>query len=111
MGDVVVDGTRLYLENMSAESGGGTLHLSGSVNYAESPVRYDISVRTDRVRIRYPEGMSWLFGGSLRLTGTPTAGLRFRPALHLRGPLAAVTQTTQISVIAKARNSKPTTRA
>jgi len=72
---VVFDATRLYLENMSAESGGGTLHLSGSVNYSETPLRYDINVRTDRVRIRYPEGMSWLVGGSLRLTGTPTAGL------------------------------------
>src|SRR2546430_1188264 len=60
---------------MSAESGGGTLHLSGGVNYAESPLRYDVSVYTERVRIRYPEGMSWLVGGSLRLTGTPTAGL------------------------------------
>jgi len=39
---------------MSAESGGGTLQLSGSVNYAESPLRYDVSLRTDRVRIRYP---------------------------------------------------------
>jgi len=75
VGDVVFDATRLYLENMSAESGGGTLHLSGGVNYAESPLRYDVSARTDRVRIRYPEGMSWLVGGSLRLTGTPAAGL------------------------------------
>jgi translocation and assembly module TamB len=74
-GDVVFDATRLYFENMSAESGGGTLHLSGSVSYAESPLRYDVSVRTDRVRIRYPEGMSWLVGGSLRLTGTPSAGV------------------------------------
>jgi translocation and assembly module TamB len=73
-GDVVFDATRLYFENMSAESGGGTLHLSGNVNYAESPLRYDVSVTTDRVRIRYPEGMSWLVGGSLRLTGTPAAG-------------------------------------
>src|SRR4029077_8779259 len=74
-GDVVFDATRLYFENMSAESGGGTLQLSGSVNYAESPLRYDVSVYSERVRIRYPEGMSWLVGGSLRLTGTPTAGL------------------------------------
>ena len=73
-GDVVFDATRLYFENMSAESGGGTLHLSGNVNYAESPLRYDVSVSTDRVRIRYPEGMSWLVGGSLRLTGTTAAG-------------------------------------
>jgi translocation and assembly module TamB len=74
-GDLVFDATRLYFENISAESGGGTLSISGNVNYAESPLRYDVSVRTDRVRIRYPEGMSWLLGGSLRLTGTPTSGL------------------------------------
>jgi autotransporter translocation and assembly factor TamB len=64
----------MYFESMSAESGGGTLHLSGNVNYSESPLRYDVSVATDRVRIRYPEGMSWLVGGTLRLVGTPAAG-------------------------------------
>ena len=74
-GDLTFDATRLFFENVTAESGGGTLHLSGAVNYVESPLRYDVTVRTDRVRIRYPEGMSWLAGGSLRLTGTPTSGV------------------------------------
>ena len=73
-GDIVFDATRLYFENLSAEAGGGTLHLSGSVNYIESPLRYDVTVRSDRVRIRYPEGMSWLLGGALRLTGTLNGG-------------------------------------
>src|SRR5205807_327864 len=62
-----------YFENVSAESGGGTLHLTGSANYAQSPLRYDLSVRSDRVRIRYPEGMSWLAGGTLRLSGKPSS--------------------------------------
>ncbi len=74
-GDLVFDATRLYFEDVSAEAGGGTLHLTGSVNYAESPLRYDVSLRSDRVRIRYPVGMSWLVGGSLRLTGTPMGGV------------------------------------
>jgi translocation and assembly module TamB len=74
-GDIVFDATRLYFENVNAEAGGGTLYLSGSVNYAEKPLRYDVSVRTDRVRIRYPEGMSWLLGGALRLTGTLSGGV------------------------------------
>src|SRR5438046_9867441 len=65
----------MYFVNMSAESRGGTMHLSGNVNYAEITLRYDVSVRTDCVRIRYPEGMSWLVGGSLRLTGTTAAGV------------------------------------
>jgi translocation and assembly module TamB len=74
-GDLVFDATRLFFDNITAESGGGILHLTGSVNYVESPLRYDVTMRTDRVRIRYPEGMSWLAGGSLRLTGTPTSGV------------------------------------
>ena len=74
-GDLIFDATRLYFENVTAEAGGGTLHLSGSLNYAESPLRYDVSLRTDRVRIRYPEGMSWLVGGALRLAGTPSGGV------------------------------------
>jgi translocation and assembly module TamB len=74
-GDLIFDATRVFFENVNAEEGGGTLKLSGSLNYADRPIRYDITARTDRVRIRYPEGMSWLAGGTLRLTGTPDAGL------------------------------------
>ena len=74
-GDIVFDATRLLFEDITAEVGGGTLHLSGSLNYADRPLRYEVSARTDHVRIRYPEGMSWLVAGTLRLTGTPTAGL------------------------------------
>ncbi len=74
-GDIIFDSTRLFFSDMTAEAGGGTLRLSGSLNYAESPLRYDVSLRTDRVRIRYPEGMSWLLGGTLRFTGTPESAL------------------------------------
>jgi translocation and assembly module TamB len=74
-GDFIFDATRLFFDNVTAEAGGGTLHLTGSVSYADRPLRYDVSLRTDRVRIRYPEGMSWLAGGSIRLSGTPEAGV------------------------------------
>ncbi|MBZ5700675.1 MAG: translocation/assembly module TamB domain-containing protein [Acidobacteriia bacterium] len=74
-GDFVFDANRLFFENVTAEAGGGTLQFSGSVNYADRPLRYDITARTAGVRVRYPEGMSWLMGGELRLTGTPQAGL------------------------------------
>ncbi len=74
-GDLIFDATRAFFQGVTAEVGGGKLNLTGSVSYADQPVRYDISARTDRVRVRYPEGMSWLVGGTLRLTGTPEAGL------------------------------------
>jgi translocation and assembly module TamB len=74
-GDVIFDTTRLFFNQMSAEVGGGTLQLAGSVNYGEGPLRYDLNTNSDRVRIRYPEGMSWLVGGALRLTGTTDSGV------------------------------------
>jgi len=74
-GDLVFDANRLFFENVTGESGGGLLVLSGSVNYSEKPLRYDISAKTDRIRIRYPEGISWLAGGSLRLSGTLEGGV------------------------------------
>jgi translocation and assembly module TamB len=74
-GDLIFDATRAFFQGVTAEVGGGKLNLSGSVSYADLPLRYDVSVRTDRVRVRYPEGMSWLVGGNLRLTGTPDSGL------------------------------------
>jgi translocation and assembly module TamB len=108
-GDVVFDATRLYFENMSAESGGGTLHLSGNVNYAESPLRYDVSVRTDRVRIRYPEGMSWLVGGSLRLTGTTASGVLSGKVTIERVTLTQGLQVAGMLVSAKEGIGSPTT--
>ncbi len=45
------------------------------MNYSEKPLRYDISAKTDRIRVRYPEGISWLLGGGLRLAGTLDGGL------------------------------------
>ncbi len=73
-GDLIFDANRLFFENLTGEAGGGQISLTGSVNYSDKPLRYDISAKTDRLRVRYPEGMSWLVGGSLRLTGTMDGG-------------------------------------
>ena len=108
-GDLVFDATRLYFENVSAESGGGTLHLSGSVNYAESPLRYDINVRSDRVRIRYPEGMSWLAGGTLRLTGTLSAAVLSGRVMIERVTLTQGLQVAGMLVSAKEGITGPST--
>jgi translocation and assembly module TamB len=74
-GDFIFDANRLFFDNVTAEEGGGTLQLSGSVNYADRPMHYDLTARTNQVRVRYPEGISWLAGGNLRLAGTLDSGL------------------------------------
>ena len=74
-GDLVFDANRLFFDNLTGEAGGGIIALTGSVNYSDKPLRYDITAKTDRLRVRYPEGMSWQAGAGLRLTGTPDGGL------------------------------------
>ena len=74
-GDMVFDRSRLLFDNLTAEAGGGKMTLSGSVGYGETPVRYEINAVADRVRIRYPQGLSWLLSGNARFSGTPNAAL------------------------------------
>jgi translocation and assembly module TamB len=74
-GDLVFDANRLFFDNVTGEAGGGLIALAGTANYSEKPFRYDITAKTERIRIRYPEGMSWLVGGALRLSGTLDGGL------------------------------------
>ena len=61
-GDLVFDANRLFFENVTGEAGGGLIALTGSVNYSDKPLRYDISAKTDRLRIRYPEGYQLVAG-------------------------------------------------
>ena len=74
-GNFVFNRSQLLFDRVTAEAGGGKLSLSGSVTYGEGPVRYEVTATTSTVRIRYPEGMSWLAGGTLRFSGTTTAAL------------------------------------
>ncbi|HEV8384625.1 MAG TPA: translocation/assembly module TamB domain-containing protein, partial [Candidatus Acidoferrales bacterium] len=76
-GDLVFDSSRLVFENMTGEAGGGRVVLSGTLTYGEGfdAVRYDLALQASHVRVRYPEGMSWLTNGTLHFTGTRYAGM------------------------------------
>jgi translocation and assembly module TamB len=108
-GDFVFDDTRLFFNDMTAEAGGGTLHVAGSVMYTERPLRYDITARSDKTRIRYPEGMSWLTGGSLRLTGTTEAGLLSGRVTVQRVTLSQGLEVAGVLVSSKEGISGPST--
>jgi translocation and assembly module TamB len=72
-GDFNFDATRMVFDNVVAESGGGRLAIGGTVAYGEGPLTYALNAHSDQVRIRYPVGMSWLVGGTLRLSGNTEA--------------------------------------
>jgi translocation and assembly module TamB len=72
-GDFNFDANRMVFDNVVAETGGGHLTIGGAVAYGEGPLNYVLNARSDQVRIRYPVGMSWLMGGTLRLSGNAQA--------------------------------------
>jgi translocation and assembly module TamB len=74
-GDIVFNKSSLNFEQITAQSGGGHLTLTGNVAFGEGPLHYQVTVATSTVRIRYPAGMSWLAGGTLQLSGTSSAAV------------------------------------
>ena len=74
-GDFIFDQSRLTFDALTAAAGGGQLKLNGSLTYGQGPMQFDVNAATSTVRIRYPTGMSWLAGGTLRLSGTTDSAL------------------------------------
>lgn len=75
-GTVVFDGNRGFLENFTAESGGGPVRLSGFFAYESEPgLRVQLTADVSDVRVRYPAGVSTVLGGQLTLSGTAASSL------------------------------------
>jgi translocation and assembly module TamB len=74
-GEIVFDRNRLVFDNVTALTGEGGLRISGAVEYGEGPLHYEMTAAATSVRIRYPEGLSWLLGGQVRLSGTTSGAL------------------------------------
>jgi translocation and assembly module TamB len=69
-GTVVFTRDRASIQNLSGETGGGKITLSGFVGYGEGPPVFRIVARAEQVRVRYPEGVSTVADSDLHLTGT-----------------------------------------
>lgn len=72
-GVFVFNSSRLLFQNVTAQAGGGALALDGSVSYGDGALSYVVNAAATHVRVRYPEGMSWLGSGTLQFAGTPRA--------------------------------------
>ena len=103
-GDFIFDTSRITFNNVTSETGGGRLFLSGSLMYGNGPMSYDLTTRTEQVRVRYPVGMSWLAGGELHLAGTAQAAtlsgrvtvdrLLMSPGFDITSLIASSAETT-----------------
>lgn len=74
-GEFLFSRNRLLFDNVTAQAGGGTLTLSGSLSFGDMPLQYEVNADATRTIIRYPQGVSWLAGGNLQLAGTANGAL------------------------------------
>lgn len=68
-GSLVLTQDRLQIEQLTARSGGGTIHMGGYMQYGRF-VEFNVTAKGDDLRLRYPPGMSSTANADLRLYGT-----------------------------------------
>jgi len=73
-GVIALSGTRADVRNLTAESGGGKLTLSGFATLTGSAIRYSLNAKATHVRTRY-QGISVVSSATLALGGTSEKSL------------------------------------
>jgi translocation and assembly module TamB len=69
-GTVFFDRHRATIESLTAQTGGGTISLSGFLGFGGADTVYRLQATANQVRVRYPEGFSTTANATLNLTGT-----------------------------------------
>ncbi len=69
-GRVTFDGNRANIQNLTAETGGGKVKMTGFVAFPAQTITFRLQAEANGVRVRYPEGVSTVADASLSLTGS-----------------------------------------
>jgi translocation and assembly module TamB len=71
-GTLELDNQRVQISNLTAQVGGGQVSMGGSVTYRPTP-QFDIAIKADSVRLRYPTGLRYVLEGNLAWVGTTSS--------------------------------------
>jgi translocation and assembly module TamB len=74
-GAIIFSGRQANIQNLTAESGGGKIVLTGSGGYAGGELVFRVQADATGVRVRYPEGVSTVANASLTLSGSSVGSL------------------------------------
>lgn len=74
-GAVAFNGSEAVIQNITAETGGGKLTLSGTIGYGGPEMVFRVQARADRVSIQAPESITTQASAQLALTGTTSSSL------------------------------------
>ena len=67
-GTLDLDNQRVRISNLTGQVGGGQISMGGSVTYRPSP-QFDLALKADSVRLRYPDGLRSVLDGNLAWVG------------------------------------------
>jgi translocation and assembly module TamB len=87
-GAVIFDRTRASVDGLRGQSGGGDVLLNGYVGFG-AELSYQLQMALNKVRVRYPEGVSTQVNASLTLTGTAKRSLLAGSVTVLRAGLSS----------------------
>ena len=73
-GVINVTQTRLEIANFEGQVGGGTFSATGAVAYRPS-IQFELGLKANNIRIRYPDGMREVLASDLALRGTTQESL------------------------------------
>lgn len=73
-GAITVTRERLQIKSFQGQVGGGTVTATGGVAYHPS-IQFDLALRANDIRLRYPDGVRAMLGSNLSLTGSTQAAL------------------------------------
>jgi translocation and assembly module TamB len=74
-GAVAFTGTEAYIQNITGESGGGKVTLSGTVSYGGPQMRFRVQAAVKGVHIQYPDTITTQISADLALNGTSSSSL------------------------------------
>jgi translocation and assembly module TamB len=89
-GAVIFDRNRASVDGLRGQSGGGDVLLNGYVGFG-AELSYQLQMALNKVRVRYPEGVSTQANASLVLTGTARRSLLAGNVTVLRAGLSPAT--------------------
>jgi len=71
-GVITVTRERLQIKSFEGQVGGGAVTATGGVAYHPS-IQFDLALKANNIRLRYPEGVRTILGSNLSLTGSMQA--------------------------------------
>jgi translocation and assembly module TamB len=70
-GSFDVSGNRVDVRNFSGNAGGGNVTATGFLTYGKN-TDFSFNLDANHIRVRYPDGVRSIVGGSLQMNGSPT---------------------------------------